>query len=301
MKNLKFTTVLFLGLQVSSTLYAQNEELTLVVPSFAKPLVENWVNEYGKTHEDINFQIVSGISNNQDNTITLTSEEQATVSFAEYPLLPVAAASEELEKVLGNKRLNAKKISNLFFYDDDEEEDDGEEERKPSKVEKAVNVYSSASKKSVTNFFAKHFKHLVSDFKGKKILGDDAFLIRAVLNDKFGVSVNPIFNIYNIDTRKVQDGLKILPLDIDKKSSISIDNGNLDDVLNLLEQKNFAEIPIMKLGLSYDFSNDKLNGFVAWILTEGTKHLHHFGLLELSDKELQAQLHKIKNNELAQK
>ena len=97
MKNLKFTTVLFLGLQVSSTLYAQNEELTLVVPSFAKPLVENWVNEYGKTHEDINFQIVSGISNNQDNTITLTSEEQATVSFAEYPLLPVAAASEELE------------------------------------------------------------------------------------------------------------------------------------------------------------------------------------------------------------
>ena len=115
------------------------------------------------------------------------------------------------------------------------------------------------------------------------------------------LSAAAIFNIYNIDTRKVQDGLKILPLDIDKKSSITIDNGNLDDVLNLLEQKNFAEIPIMKLGLSYDFSNDKLNGFVAWILTEGTKHLHHFGLLELSDKELQAELHKIKNNELAQK
>lgn len=46
MKKLVYTIALLWGLQVSQTVQAQNEQVTLHVPNFVRPLVEKWVAEY---------------------------------------------------------------------------------------------------------------------------------------------------------------------------------------------------------------------------------------------------------------
>ena len=66
MKKSVFTIALLLGLQVSQSAGAQNEQVTLRVQNAVRPLVERWVTEYQKINHDAAFQIVSGKQTNTE-------------------------------------------------------------------------------------------------------------------------------------------------------------------------------------------------------------------------------------------
>jgi len=119
--------------------------------------------------------------------------------------------------------------------------------------------------------------------------------------DPLGIAINSLSNIFDLQSRQLRSDLAIVPLDIDKHGEQILDEARLDDIILLLEQQQFAEIPIGKLGLQYDHHNSSQNAFVRWILTDGNKYIHEYGLLQLPQKELTAQLHRTEQKELAQK
>ena len=77
MKKSIFTIALLLGLQVSQTVGAQNEQVTLRVQNAVRPLVEKWVAEYQKTNHNTAFQIVSGKPTNTEHQISFVTEQDA--------------------------------------------------------------------------------------------------------------------------------------------------------------------------------------------------------------------------------
>ena len=123
----------------------------------------------------------------------------------------------------------------------------------------------------------------------------------ALSRDPLGVAINSLSNIFDLKSRHLRNDLSLVPLDIDKHGEQVLDEARLDDIILLLEQQQFAEIPTGKVGVDYDHRNASQNAFVRWILTDGNKYIHEYGLLQLPQKELTAQLHRTEQQELAQK
>ena len=90
-------------------------------------------------------------------------------------------------------------------------------------------------------------------------------------------------------------------MDIDRRGRQVLSEGQLDDIIQLLENEQYAEIPIGNVGLDYNHSNPLLSDFVNWILTNGLQYVHQYGLLSLTQKQLIVQRERVEGTELAQK
>lgn len=286
------TFALILGLQFAYAAGAQTvETISLRVPDFARPLVENLANEYHKNNSQVEFKFISAKTQDAENLLSLTTDEQA-VNFARYAVLPVAVKGSEAAKLTASRRLNANRLRSLFFVGDDDDDE--------SKAEQKVHVYTGNSHLSASRVYASYLKEEVTDYKGKKISGDDSFLTTAISRDPLGVTVNYISNIFDLESRKPGSSLVLLPLDLDKQGRQVLDAANLDNILSLLEQNEYDEIPVGTVGFQYDHTDRIINDFVSWVLTNAQKELHHYGLLTLPEDELTAQQQRIINRELAQ-
>lgn len=281
MKKAVFTIALILGLQLSLTAVAQNNnQVALRVPHFVRPLVEKWVTEYQKSNNDVDFQFVSGKSQDNNNTITFTTDDDA-VAFARFAVLPVTTKASKAQQLIGSHRLNAKKLKSLFF-----EKEDFDEEEEDNDNEQALHIYTGNGQQSVSRFIASYFKQETANYKGKKISGDDSFLNTAISRDPLGITFNPLSNIFDLQSREVRSDLALLPLDINKEGKQVLNEGHLDHIITLLENQAYSEIPVGSIGLSYNHTNPVLESFVQWVLVNGTQYVHEYGLLQLPKKYL---------------
>ena len=296
MKKIIFTIALTLGLQLSLTASAQQtEKVTLRVPNFARPLVEKWVAEYQKTNTTTDFQFVSGKSQETENSLSLTTDDDA-VLVARYAVLPITTKGSEAEQLVGSHALNAKKLKALFFVKDELDDD-----QKEGRLERSLHVFTGNSRQSASRLYAAHFHQETVNYKGKKISGDDSYLNQAISRDPLGVTVNSLSNVFDLETRQLRQTLALLPLDVDKQGRQVLSEGRLDDILQLLEDEQYAVIPVGKVGFDYNHANPVLTGFVHWVLQNGTQYVHQYGLLSLPQKDLTAQQRRLEQKDLAQK
>ena len=275
-------------------------------PRFARPLVEKWIAEYAKTEPGVDFQIAKGSQDKDEIDLNVVFDNQETnttakdfsqiVYFGEFAVLPITAAGSEAAQVLEGKHLNSKKLKQLFFLNDDFEED----VKKNKQFERLV-VYSGSNAASVATSFAHNFGEEQSSFRGKRISGDDLFLNTALGKDPLGVSFNALPNIFDLQSRHVRDGLAIVGLDLKKDWEENFSTkGSLDDILDILESGHIQEVPIAKLGLTYKNEDNAVTHFLDWVLTNGTKFNHTYGLLNLDQKLALEQQQKVKNTLTAQ-
>ena len=275
-------------------------------PRFARPLVEKWITEYAKTQPGVEFQIAKGNQNQGNIDLNVVFDNQDTktedfshivVYFGEFAVLPITASGSEAAKVLEGKHLNSKKLKQLYFLNDEFEE----EVKKNKQFEKLI-IYSGSNATSVASSFAHNFGEESSNFRGKRISGDDLFLNTALAKDPLGVSFNALPNIFDLQSRHIKDNLTIIGIDVKKNLEDSFsDKATLDDIINALEEGKVQEVAVEKIGVSYNESDDAVNQFLQWILTAGTKYNHEFGLLNLDNKFAQVQVEKVRTVLTAQK
>ena len=312
MKRIAFTIALVLSLGLSNAWAEGNgvnntnsDVRTIKSPRFARPLVEKWIEEYAKTEPSVVFQIVKGSGNQENIDLNIVSDNQNNstqdfsqiVYFGETAVLPITARSSEAARLLEGKHLNTKKLKQLFFLNDD-----FEEEVKKNKTFEEIIIYSGSNASSVASSFAHNFGEEASSFRGKRISGDDLFLNTALQKDPLGVSINALSNIFDLKSRHLKSDLSLVGLDLKKDLENSFsDNGTLDDVLNILENGKVSEVTIEKVGISFNNADDTVNRFLQWVLENGTKYNHEYGLLNLDRKETSTQIEKVKSVLTAQK
>ena len=274
-------------------------------PRFARPLVEKWITEYAKTQPDVEFQIAKGNQNQDNIALNIVFDNQNTereefshvVYFGEFAVLPITASGSEAAKVLEGKHLNSKKLKQLYFLNDDFDED----VKKIKQFEKLV-IYSGSNASSVATSFAHNFGEESSNFRGKRISGDDLFLNTALAKDPLGVSFNALPNIFDLKSRHIKENLTIIGIDVKKSLEDSFsDKASLDELILALENGKVSEVAVEKIGVRYNIADDAVNQFLSWVLAQGTKYNHEFGLLNLDNKLAQAQINKVKTEFTAQK
>jgi len=255
-------------------------------PRFARPLVEKWITEYAKTQSGVEFQIAKG-NQNQDNielNVVFNSKDSIEeennnniIYFGEFAVLPITASGSEAAKVLEGKHLNSKKLKQLYFLNEDFDED----VKKIKQFEKLV-IYSGSNAMSVGASFAQNFGEESTNFRGKRISGDDLFLNTALAKDPLGVSFNALPNIFDLGSRHVKGELTIIGLDLKKNLEESFsDKGSLDDIIDTLEHGKVQEVPTQKIGVRYKNADEEVTRFLIWVVSTGTKYNHQYGLLNL--------------------
>lgn len=268
-------------------------------PRFARPLIEKWISEYSKTHPNVEFQISKGAKNQNQSDLSVVIDNNDknhyntnnVIFFGETAVLPITARSSEASRVLEGKHLNNKKLKQLFFLNDDFEED-----VKKNKSFEQLTIYSGSNASSIANSFANYFGVESNSFRGKRISGDDLNINTALLNDPLGVSFNTLSNIYDLENRHLKNEISIIGLDLKKEIANKLENsGTLDDVINILEKEKTTEVAIEKVGVAYKNFDEEVNKFLQWILTDGTKYNHQYGLLNLDKKNAEAEIGKVNN------
>ena len=309
MKKIALAIAVLLSINISAIWAENNSTNTSSVryvkaPRFARPLVERWITEYAKTQPGVEFQIAKGNQGAIDLNVVFDNQDinpedfsHIVVYFGEFAVLPITASGSEAAKVLEGKHLNSKKLKQLYFFNDDFDE----EVKKNKQFEKLI-IYSGSNATSVATSFAHNFGEESSNFRGKRISGDDLFLNTALLKDPLGVSFNALPNIFDLQSRHIKDDLTIIGIDVKKNLEESFsDKATLDEVINALENGKVQEVAVEKIGLSYNQADDAVNQFLQWVLTNGIKYNHEYGLLNLENKLTQVQIEKVKTVLTAQK
>ena len=292
MKKIAFTIALILSLGLNSNVWAEGNKVnevngtntttnttvkTIKAPRFARPLVEKWIKEYAKTQPGVEFQIAKGQGNSDLNVVLDDKNFSQIVYFGETAVLPITARSSEAARLLEGKHLNNKKLKQLYFLNED-----FDEEVKKNKAFETITVYSGSNATSVASSFAHNFGEESSNFRGKRISGDDLFLNTALAKDPLGVSFNALPNIFDLKSRHLKEDLSLVGLDVKKDLANSFsDNGTLDELLTALENSKESEVAIEKVGISVNTTDDEVNKFLEWVLAQGTKYNHEYGLLNL--------------------
>jgi hypothetical protein len=304
MKKVVLAIAAFLTLGLGNVLAEENNSnsvRTIKSPRFARPLIEKWIEEYAKTEPGVTFQIAKGQGESDLSVAIADKQNQDTELFShwiyigETAVLPITARSSEAARLLEGKHLNAKKLKQLFFLNDEFEED-----VKKNKAFEAITIYSGSNITSVAGSFAHNFGEESTNFRGKRIAGDDLYLNTAIAKDPLGVTFNTLSNIFDLKNRQLKNDITLISLDLKKEVANSF-NGTLDDVINSLENGKPAEVAIEKVGITYNNSDEAVSRFLQWVLENGTKYNHQYGLLNLDDKETNTQIHKVQNKLTAQK
>ncbi|MDR0575582.1 MAG: hypothetical protein LBG96_16445 [Tannerella sp.] len=276
----------------------RQETVSIKGVRFVDALLEKWITEYSKTHPDVSLSIAGKDTHEHSIEIIPSGirdddalpEAATAISFGKYAVLPIAGKDNLLPDELKKKKLNEKRIKELFF-----EKDLLAEDGEPNKKEKYdATVYSSNSSYSVSHSFAGHFGYEASSLKGKKIVGDDLYLNNAVKKDAKGVSFNNLNYIFNIESRQLNDGITLLPLDVKKEYAEALNVQNLDETIALLENKSIDLIPVEELTFVLPGKvNPATLQFLEWALSEGQNYINPFGFLRLDTKTIAQQQKKI--------
>lgn len=287
----KLTTILFsIALSVSG-LNAQNSNEVIYVksPRFASQLVEKWVESYKAEHPDSNIKFTDKKDQAADLEFTLQEENQNNSSsftwVSRYALLPVTSSQNPALEQINKKKLSKKDIRGLFFIEDIFDD----ENSKKLKYQDQITVYSSNNSVVGAQVFANHFGYKVSDIRGKKISGDDVFLLNALNKDNTGITFNHLSYLYDTESRQLKKDITILPLDLKKDWGETLASANIDELLLLLENQSIDLIPVQAIGFSSQSDNEDAISFLKWVLTEGQKHNHTYGFLQLDQPTLAAQ------------
>ena len=300
MKRLK---IVFSLLLVTTAVIAQVH--TISTPRFTRPLVEKWVEEYKKVAPNVHFQILKGCGCTKESDLSILPVDKAVeeapnvVVFARYAILPFTAKGSEAEQILNNKKLNNKRLRSIFFEHEDYVSD--EELTKQEKRQKKLVVYSANNPMSLSEPFAGYFDEETENLRGRRIAGDDAFLTTAVIKDPFGVSYSALSNIFDLDSRHLKNGLSLPVLDTRKELEEGIrESVTLDTLIQLLEQNPIEEIPMGRVGVSFNGFSKEIDDFLSWILTDGRTLAHDYGLLKIEQQLADKQKAKIETVYTAQ-
>ncbi len=264
------------------------KEITVNSTKFSYPLVKKWIQEFNLLHPDIQITLATSANEKADLQFVINGQipagkaevEKNIAYVGRYALLPVTSIENPLLAKLTKKELDEKELKKLFFQADVVDEAVSEK----NALNEQITVYSGAGNSSGSTAFATYFGHSNSQFRGKRIAGDDIYLLAAISKDPKAVTFNNLSYLFDTESRKLKKQLVLLPLDVKKDQREILRSGNLDQTISLLEAVDVNLVPVERVGFIYKKSDSVLI-FLQWVADKGQRYNHKFGFLTL-DRQL---------------
>lgn len=280
------------------TLFGQTENgiVKLRGTRLTYPLVSRWIAEFKKEYpaikvsiaptapaDSIDFSIASYELKAED-----LKEHQQSVVVSRYVQLPIVNNHRQDLAELQAKGIKNQDLSNLFFSTD------VPNLFAASPSTPAIALYVRDRPVCAVKAFASHYGADPKTLNGTGVKGDDQDLATAVKNDVNGISFNNLGFIYDTKTRKVNEGLAIIPLDLNENGKVDKDEqiySQLDDVIAYVESTRSKAFVNEVVNFVYrkESPNKSAAIFLNWVLTKGQAYNNALGFINLEKEELAAQ------------
>jgi len=302
--------VLFKLLTVSVLAYFSGQtsaqEIDLQNIKFIHPIVEKWVSEYKKTYPDskldVKLQASEGVAALKlvVNTGDEALDNSGTVIYTgRFALIPISNKNNPLLAKAG-KGLKKKDLQKLVFEREPSDDDDDYEDTGKEKY--TATIYSRNGQAATTLALAEHFDRSPDLIKGKKIAGDEIYLVDAISKDENGLAFNTLNYVYDLTTRRLKSNLTVLPLNLKQEIREALLSHDIDRTISALEDIKTEVIPVSSFGLiipKNNFDNADILRFAEWVLENGQKFNHELGFLTLDSATLESQQKQLKKQNQA--
>ena len=165
-----------------------------------------------------------------------------------------------------------------------------------SSVTDAIHVFTRSDSCGAADTWAKYLGKKQENLLGTGVYGDPG-LLEAVRNDRLAIGYNNFGYAYDLQTKEPVDGIKVIPIDINR-------NGQVDPEENFYDTKDTLDSAILQ-GIypfpparnEYLVTKNAFTGatkkFVKWILTDGQQYVEAAGYVPLPQSVLDEQLNKL--------
>lgn len=277
---MKATRIIISAIFALAVQIAAAQQITIKTTKVSRPLVEQWIKAYSEIHPEVTISTTNDASKATLSVMCSSSEQSGMTSVGRLAVLPVTSVENPLIADLQKKELGTKELKRLFFEIDEFDEDEDEFiSKKSKKLREQLTVYSGSVATSVSTAFAEHFGLQRGDIRGKKIAGDDLYLLSAISEDKQSITFNSLAYLFDLQSRQLKQGIAILPLDVKKEQAAALASGNLDEAISLLESQSVNLIPVENVGFAYTGHDTAVQQFLSWVTSEGQQYNHKNGFL----------------------
>lgn len=273
------------------------------------PMAQKWGEEFTKLHPEVKIDISGGgagkgmmdvLSGMVD--LGMVSREIRPeeikkgawyVAVTKDAVVPVASSSNPYLKEILTRGLTKEQFQKIFLSDKETTWGD----ILGNRAENRINRYTRSDYCGASEMWAKYLGKKQEDLQGTGVYGDPG-IAEAVRNDKFGAGYNNVGFAYNIKTRKVNEGLTVIPIDLNADGLLGRDEqfyGTLDTLTSAIKKGIYPSPPARELYFvsKGEPSSVLVREFLRYILTEGQKYIQESGYVNLDEEQLNAELKKI--------
>lgn len=150
-----------------------------------------------------------------------------------------------------------------------------------------IKVYTRSDAAGAAESWSKYLGGTVQeDLKGIAVFGDPG-LLGAVAKEKYAIGFNNIGFVYDLKTKKINQGIGIVPIDINANGIIDADEriyDNLNILMKAIATNKYPSPPARQL---FFVTKNKPNTvlekeFLKWVLSEGQKYVNTLGYVRIS-------------------
>lgn len=263
---------------------AQSPVIKISGTRLAYPLFNYWASEFSKAHPGTGFKISSDIAADSSDIVIASyavqpgelKPGQQLIAVSEYVQLPVVNSRRSDLYALQQKGFTEGSFRNIYF---------GGAGKKTISTS-LFTVYTRERPVCATKAFAGHFGMQPGAVTGVGVKGDDNTLLDAVKKDTNAISYNNLGFIYNLQTRKVNDSIAIIPIDINENGRTDSDEkiyNTLDEVVAYVQKSHSKKFVSEKVNviISRDNVNAAVVEFIGWVLKEGQQYANAYGFIQL--------------------
>jgi phosphate transport system substrate-binding protein len=275
------------------------------------PLTVKWAEEFQKLHPKVTINISAGgagkgmadaLSKMVDLGMyskEISPEERAKgawfIAVAKDAVLPTVNAGNPVLKELKMKGMTRQLFYKIFITGEikiwGEVAGTGSQDR--------VQPFTRSDACGAAEMWAKYIgKKNQEDLLGLGVNGDPG-VADGVRKTRTGIGYNNLNFVYDMQTRKVYEGIEVVPIDINGNGRIDPEENfysTLDGVMKAIEEGRYPSPPARDLYLvaAAKPTNKNCVAFLQWILTDGQKFLTEAGYVALPQEKIKAGQDKLK-------
>jgi len=274
------------------------------------PLAVKWAEEFEKLHPGVTVNVSAGgagkgmtdaLSKMVDLGMfskAVSPEEQAKgawwIAVAKDAVLPTINANNPVLPDLKKKGLTKQKFYEIFITGNIKTW--GQAVGNNSMVD--VQAFTRSDACGAADMWAKYLNNKKQeDLLGLGVNGDPG-VADAVRRNLEGIGFNNLGFIYEMQTRKIYQGLNVIPIDINENGIIDPDEdfyGTMDGVMKAINEGKYPSPPARDL---YFVSGGKPGNklvvvFLRWILSDGQKYVNEAGYVAIQPDQIKSELQKL--------
>lgn len=163
---------------------------------------------------------------------------------------------------------------------------------------KQIHVFTRSDACGAGEMWGKFLGKNQEALQGIGVYGDPG-MADAVKSEPLAIGYNNIIYAYDLSTRKIFDGIEIIPLDLNNNEKIDSDEdfyATLDALMKAIGDEKYPSPPAREL---YFVSHGKpkkrvVKEFLKWVLTEGQRFVKQAGYVQLTEEKRLDELSKVR-------